>query len=730
MNLYALFPTITSVLFLFMGLFVYLKNKKQLINQVYLLFCLSVFLWLFPFSLMYWSRNIITAYHYAKIGFIGVLTIPICMFYFVAVFLNKDKQYEKMLKILTILTIPCAIINFFTPVFYSGIKICFWGYYPIAGKLYFIILLQFLVLFCYAILLLLKNVHNPNFSAIKQQQTKYILVAFCITSFGGVDYITKYPLELYPFGYILILLFIVIMAMSIIKYNLMDIKLAVTKTFIWVFIYLFILLSPIWIGYKTGQWLISCIVLFILSTSGQFVANYFQKKAEEYLLAEQERYQQLLMQASTGMIEKDYDISRLSKLIVRIIKKSVKISFVSLYIFDEEKNLYVNIESRGRDKKVLKDFPKDTDFIDFMKKTKKPFFLSALPEQYKSKIMKINSGITLIIPSIFKDKVIGFLFLGDKENRTLYSARDVEVFGVLSNQAALAIENCLFLERSQRQQKRLFEAEKLASIGGMADGMAHQIRNRLNSFGLAAELLSYDVKDFSEDHKAFIEQHPNINEMIKSMNELILSINENVKKTNTVLTGILDFAKPKGSVTNKETFSMKEIIDPAVMLVQVKHHREKVPIVLDIPSDNDKIYGIKYQIQEVCFNCIDNAFEAIIEKEQHMQNPLINDIDKAQPFVPEIKVSLRYLTDKNQYQIIIKDNGIGIKPENKAKIFSAFFTTKPSSKSGSGIGSYVARRMIVEAHDGDMSFESRYGEGTTFTITLPLSSKKEKDNLV
>ena len=432
------------------------------------------------------------------------------------------------------------------------------------------------------------------------------------------------------------------------------------------------------------------------------------------------------MQASTGMIEKDYDISKLSKLIVRIIKRSVKIVFVSLYIFDEAKNVYVNIDYRGREKKVLKDLPKDIGFMDFMKKKKKPFFFSALPEQYKNELMKINPGITLIIPSIFKDRIIGFLFLGDKENRTLYSPRDVEVFGVLSNQAALAIENCLFLERSQKQQKRLFEAEKLASIGGMADGMAHQIRNRLNSFGLAAELLSYDVKDFSEGHKAFIEQHPNINEMIKSMNELILSINENVKKTNTVLTGILDFAKPKGSVTNKEIFSMKEIVDPAVMLVHVKHHREKVPIVLDIPSDNDKIYGIKYQIQEVCFNCIDNAFEAIIEKEQHMQNPLINDIDKSQPFVPEIRVSLKYLPDKNKYQIIIKDNGIGIKPENKAKIFSAFFTTKPSSKSGSGIGSYVARRMIVEAHDGDMSFESKYGEGSIFTITLPLSSKKDK----
>jgi signal transduction histidine kinase len=205
---------------------------------------------------------------------------------------------------------------------------------------------------------------------------------------------------------------------------------------------------------------------------------------------------------------------------------------------------------------------------------------------------------------------------------------------------------------------------------------------------------------------------------------MIVSIDENVKKTNTILTGILNFAKPKSSVTEKEIFSLKEIIEASKMLVQIKHHKEKVPVVLDIPNE-DKIYGIKYQIQEVCFNCIDNSFEAVIEKEQHLKNPLFNDIDKTEHFVPEIKVSLKYLDD-NKYQIIIKDNGIGIKQENKVKIFSAFFTTKPSSKSGSGIGSYVARRMIVESHNGDITFESKYGEGTTFFITLPLSQKKER----
>ena len=307
----------------------------------------------------------------------------------------------------------------------------------------------------------------------------------------------------------------------------------------------------------------------------------------------------------------------------------------------------------------------------------------------------------------------------------MYSDKDLEVFKTLSNQAALAITNCNFLSKTNSQQKRLFEAEKLASIGGMADGMAHQIRNRLNSFGFAAELLKFDVQDFSADYKDFIDKNPSVTEMVKNMNELITSINENVKKTNTILTGILDFAKPKGSVTDKEFFSLKEIVESSIMLVRIKHHKEKIPIVFDIP-EKDKIYGIKYQIQEVCFNCIDNAFEAIIEKEQHLKNPLFNDLDKTQKFEPEIKVSLKYLDNKNKYQIIIKDNGIGIKQENKVKIFSAFFTTKPSSKSGSGIGSYVARRMIVEFHNGDMFFESKYGEGTTFTITLPLAANKDR----
>ena len=87
-------------------------------------------------------------------------------------------------------------------------------------------------------------------------------------------------------------------------------------------------------------------------------------------------------------------------------------------------------------------------------------------------------------------------------------------------------------------------------------------------------------------------------------------------------------------------------------------------------------------------------------------------------YQPQIDINLKYI-DKNAV-ISIKDNGMGIKEENKSKVFSAFFTTKASSKSGSGIGSYVVKRMIVENHKGNIEFKSKYGYGTTFIITLPM----------
>jgi len=720
MNFYALFPTITSILFLVMGVYVYLKNRKNIVNFVYLLFCLSVFVWMFSFSMMYWSNTASDAYIFAKIGFIGILFIPVFMFHFVVAFLGKNETYKTHIKILYICIIPCMLIDFLTKWFYSGVKVCFWGYYPVAGKLYFLILLQFVVMFFYAISLLIKSSYNNSFSAMKQQQIKYLITAFIITSFGSVDYIAKYPIEIYPFAYILMILFIFVVAMCVIKYNLMDIKVVLTQTGILIILYACVLGVPFYIGLATEKWFFASIILFIFSTTGPVFFRYLQKKAGRILLSEQEKYQHLLVQASKGMVNQQ-DLHKLSNLIVRIINKNVKVQFVYLFIQDENREKYYCVASKGilgtnKESQIFA----DNIVIEYIKKIKKPFFFTELEDDLQKVFCSVTDGINLIVPSVLKDELIAFLILGDKINKSIYSSQDMEVFKTLSNQAGLAIENCYFLEKSKQQQKKLFEAEKLVSIGGMADGMAHQIKNRLNQFSMVSGEIGFEVDNFAKEYKSFIDKEPNVRHMVEYLKEMSDSISKNVKKTNNVLQGILNFAKTTEKDIVFSCFYLKEIIEQSVGLIRVKHQKEDIPLLLELP-ENDRLYGIKSQIQDVIFNCIDNAFEAILEKEEYLRNSMLENaknLKENDVFIPKIKITLQYI-NKNA-RIYIKDNGIGIKTEHQPKIFSAFFTTKPSSRSGSGIGSYVVKRMIVENHKGDISFRSQYGVGSVFVITLPM----------
>jgi signal transduction histidine kinase len=561
---------------------------------------------------------------------------------------------------------------------------------------------------------LLKNLDNPNFSAIKQQQLKYLSGAFITLSFGLGDYLTKFKsIEIYPFGYVLILIFVLTIAISIINYNLMDIRVALTKTGLFIFIYAFVLGVPFYIGFRSGEWFLASLILFGLSTVGPMLLKYLQKKAEKILLAEQNAYQQLLVQASKGMMEQQ-QLPKLAQLIVRIIKRSVKVNFVYLFIWNHEINKFICLGSRAiSNKNPDITFSYDDIICKYIRFMKDPFLFFKLRKSLKDSFSNIAKDINLIVPSMLRDKLIAFLVLGEKTNKTVYSSQDIEVFKTLSNQAGLAIENCNFLAETQKQQKRLFDAEKLASIGGMADGMAHQIKNRLNVFLMGHTNIDFEIKDFEEANKELIETKPQIKNMLQEIKSTISKMTENVTKTDTILKGILNFAKTTEKDTYFGYFVFKEIVEQSVDLMKVKHRSENIPITLSIPKE-DKIYGVRSQIQEVVYNCLDNAYEAVLEKQQ--LNKLENiDTD----FKPEINVSLQFID--GFVNIAIKDNGIGIKKENEAKIFSAFFTTKPSSKSGSGIGAYVTKRMIEENHKGKIVFNSKYRQGTTFLITLPMS---------
>jgi len=435
-----------------------------------------------------------------------------------------------------------------------------------------------------------------------------------------------------------------------------------------------------------------------------------QRKAEETLLAKQKHYQNFLLQAARGMA-REHNLQHLLNLIVHVIKRGVRPQFASAFLFDEEHKRY--------DLKALRDhqhmpdkfaLPQDHKLIEAVKQNKKPLGLENIAGIFPE---YSGSPIHLIVPSFSDNKLLGFLALGEKEDHTVYTQDDMNVFSILAQQAAMAIDNCLYMEAAKRNQQRLFEAEKLASVGGMAAGMSHQFKNRLNAFVAASGDVMLCSQYIKENYAALVESDPALKENVEFMDKSVELIGKEVKRCNALVQGIVDYARDKSSLEIKE-LSFKEIVDAAVYLVKMKHRciDTDLPfaLVTDIPAD-DKFCASKSHLNEIVFNLLDNAYEAIDDRIKYHSDA------ESSVYQPQVKVSLAKTAGK--VLITVVDNGVGIKEEDKASIFAPFFTTKSSAVSGMGLGMYIIKRIIGEQMLGKIWFESKLMQGVTFYVELP-----------
>ena len=224
--------------------------------------------------------------------------------------------------------------------------------------------------------------------------------------------------------------------------------------------------------------------------------------------------------------------------------------------------------------------------------------------------------------------------LGEKKSGFIYTEDDLRTLHILSHQTALAVENCMFSEERKRTQERLFHTEKLAFIGGMAEGLAHQMRNRLNHFSIATRQMQIEVNDFAARNHDLIGGNPPLKDLVESLGEIGDSIIDNVKRTNGVIQGILNFTLSKDKNSYFSELSFKEIVDGAVDLVKIKQGIEDFPIVIEADREAT-VFGIMTQLMESLYNIIDNGYEALDEKSAAMKNP-----DDRKNFVPRILVRM------------------------------------------------------------------------------------------
>ena len=242
-------------------------------------------------------------------------------------------------------------------------------------------------------------------------------------------------------------------------------------------------------------------------------------------------------------------------------------------------------------------------------------------------------------------------------------------------------------QREERERLR----DRLASLGEMAAGIAHELKNPLAGIEVMAGLLRRQVPDK------------------KDAQSILADIISEAKLANAIVVEMLEFVRPVR--LQVENIAIADVLHQAVLLAESKAPRGGVTVTMDVPNGLAAIEGDEHQLCQMFTNLIANAFEALEGKGTIAITAAVGEIEPDPQFGVAPKLAPTIVID-------ISDNGPGVPPELSDRIYDPFFTTKVK---GTGLGLGIVRK-IVDAHDGRIDLNSTPDTGTRFRVTLPVSS--------
>jgi len=264
------------------------------------------------------------------------------------------------------------------------------------------------------------------------------------------------------------------------------------------------------------------------------------------------------------------------------------------------------------------------------------------------------------------------------------------------------------LENLKATQSQLIQSEKMASLGELTAGIAHEIQNPLNFVNNFAEVSNELVDEMNEElNKGDIEEAKAISEDIKQNLE---KITHHGKRADGIVKGMLQHSRTGTGKT--EPTDINKLTDEYFRLayhgLRAKDKSFNATLETNCDDTIGKINVVPQDIGRVILNLFTNAFYAVDEKKKQEGNS---------NFSPKVSVSTKL--NKNNVEISVKDNGNGIPKKVLDKIFQPFFTTKPTGQ-GTGLGLSMSYDIITKGHGGELKVETQEGTGTTFSISLPI----------
>jgi two-component system, NtrC family, sensor kinase len=340
----------------------------------------------------------------------------------------------------------------------------------------------------------------------------------------------------------------------------------------------------------------------------------------------------------------------------------------------------------------------------------------------------------LAVPLLREDKVVGGLVIR-RRSETGFAPTIVALMQTFAGQAVIAIENArLFQELAARgeearrahaaaeaaladlrsTQDRLIQSEKMASLGQLTAGIAHEIKNPLNFInnfaGLSIELLG-ELKATAAPAFAGLaeDERADIDEIVVLLIGNLEKIAEHGRRADGIVKSMLEHSR--GASGERREVDLNTLVDEALNLAYHGARAQDADFTITLERDFDPALApielAPQEITRVLLNLFGNGFYAATRRARGKCEA---------DYRPTLRVSTRDL--ENAVEVRVRDNGVGIAPGIRDRLFQPFFTTKPTGE-GTGLGLSISYDIVTQQHGGSIEVDSRVGDFTEFTVRLP-----------
>jgi signal transduction histidine kinase len=680
---------LAGALDLLLCLLVLRQAPRRGLNRAFALFSLCLVSWNFDIAALYFFTDYNPALRWSAFFRYGMLFIPPTLYHMVLELTGRWSIFNRILLVIGYWTSFVLCLANGRGVLVDRLEPFVWGYYPVGTPLYKFHTLSDLLYFAATVYLLVRCLAASE-SARQRQQLKIVLFGFVVLlSSGLTNLLPVYGIPFYPLGNLGNVFFAGTVTYAIVRHRFLDIELIITKTVASASA-LVLWLAPLWMltakvqyliyGETDNRLLLFALVVFVLSgLAFPWLLRSSERVVRRLLWGQRYSAAQALSTFQETLVHV-FDQKKILMDLREVLADALQTEFVAVHLFQPAMGAYVDVYGVSAPFVASDVLPSV-----LMKRTRLIVREEVMLEEHDPDAIGLAASLAarqveVCAPLIAQERLIGFLLLGEKRSREIFSVEDLQLLFTMATGVAVALENARLYEELRNSQIMLARTDRLAAVGTLAAGIAHEIRNPLVAVQTFVQLLPEQIDDL-EFRTTFLEL-----------------TNSELARVSTLINDLMTFARPSPALLDEA--DLNELAAQVVRLLAGQAKKREVTLTARLAPEDLRCVVDQGQIKQIFMNLLMNALQA---------TPAGGAVTISTSAVRE--------TEGEGYCLIeVHDTGSGISPEQKEQIFDPFFTTKDS---GVGLGLFITHQIIKE-HGGSIDVESEVGQGTRFLIRLPM----------